>query len=191
MSEDELIEQFQNEMTATGARFIADTRCDRFRDPALATALKVWREHAETTGIPKRRDLTPRIMQSFLKKVALFERIDQPFGTHRFRARLTGQEFTLAYAEMSGKFLDEVVPAKALMRWTLLGNFVLSWGRPLRYLTVTEAFNRDNSVLEQLMAPLLDDAGNVTQILFVGNFERGRDWATVAAEEETFLPKAG
>jgi hypothetical protein len=187
MSNDAVIERFQQAMTALGARFIIDTRCDHFREPALAEALTVWQEHAGPTGIPKRRDLTPKVMQSFLKRVAVFERVDRPFGTYRYRARLTGQEFTLAYAEMSGKFLDEVLPKKFLVRWKLLGDVVLAWGKPIRYLTPTEAFSRDYSVLEQLMAPMLDDAGNATLLLFVGNFERGQDWAAVEAAEAAFL----
>ncbi len=186
MSDDAVIERFQAAMSALGARFIIDTRCAHFHEPALAAALKVWQDHAGPTGLPKRRDLTPKVMQPFLKRVALFERVDQPFGTYRYRARLTGQEFTRAYAEMSGKFLDEVLPKKFLVRWKLLGDVVLAWGRPIRYLTPTEAFNREFSVLEHLMAPMLDDAGQATQILLVGNFERGRDWAEVQAEEKKF-----
>lgn len=187
MSDDAVIERFQEAMTALGARFVIDTHCDHFHEPALAEALKVWQDHSGPTGIPKRRDLTPKVMQPFLKRVAVFERVDQPFGTYRYRARVTGEEFTRAYAEMSGKFLDEVLPKKFLVRWKLLGDVVLAWGRPIRYLTPTEAFNRGFSVLEQLMAPMLDDAGRATQILFVGNFERGRDWAEVQAEEAELL----
>jgi hypothetical protein len=183
MGDDALIERFKAEMTALGARFIIDTQCARFRDPLLSEALAVWRAHCDAGGTARRRDLTPHAMRAFLKRVAVFERVAQPFNTYRYLARLTGQEFTLAYADMSGKFIDEVLPTKFLVRWKKLGDVVLAWGGPVRYLTVTEAFSRDYSVLEHFIAPLLDDAGKATQLLFVCSFERGCDWDTVVAEE--------
>jgi hypothetical protein len=48
---------------------------------------------------------------------------------------------------------------------------------------VPEAFNRDHSVLEMLLAPLADDDGRMNSVLFVGSFERGRAWADVVADE--------
>jgi hypothetical protein len=190
MANDALIERFRAEMTALGARFIIDTKCDRFRDPDLTEALRIWREHCEAGGIPKRRDFTPQVMRPFLKKVAMFERVEQSFETYRYRARLTGQEFTLAYAEMSGKFIDEVLSAKYLVRWKKLGDVVLAWGGPVRYLTVTEAFSRNHSILEHFIAPLLDDAGKPTQLLFVCNFERRCEWDVIASEECRFFEDA-
>jgi hypothetical protein len=127
---------------------------------------------------------------SFVKKVSIFERVPRPFGTYRYRARLTGQEFMLAYAEMSGKFLDEVLSPKYLLRWKKLGDLAFAWGAPVRYLTVTEAFSRDYSVLEHFIAPLLDEAGEATQLLFVCNFERGRAWESVVADERIFSEEA-
>ncbi len=186
MSDEAVFEQMRKTAVELEANMLLDPHCVRFRDPALGEALKVWRT-AASDGLPKRRDMTPKVLRPFLNKVALMERLDQPHGTFRYRARLTGQEFTLAYAEMSGKFLDEVVPKKYLARWKLLIDGVLTAMQPLRCLVVPEAFNRDHSVLEMLLAPMLDDDGKPNQILFVGNFERGRDWAAVQAEEPTLL----
>lgn len=185
-----LVEQFCEKMTAWGARFIVDTQCTRFRHPALAEALEVWRRQADPQGVVARRAMTPKILQPFITKTALFERIDQPLGAYRWRARVTGQEFTLAYAEMSGKFLDEVLPPKYLLRWRSLGDLVLACGGPVRYLTVTEAFHRENSVLEHLFVPLADDAGKLSQLLLVCHFERGAEWKTVVAEEAGFGHRA-
>lgn len=186
MSDQANFEHIRKTAAQLGAHMLLDPHCVRFRDPALGEALEVWRAIAGD-GIPKRRDMTPKVMRPFLNKVALMERLDQPHGTFRYRARLTGQEFTLAYAEMSGKFFDEVVPKKYLARWKQLIDGVLSAMQPLRCLIVPEAFNRDHSVLEMLLAPLLDDDGKANQILFVGKFERGASWAAVAAEEQRFL----
>lgn len=188
MADSELIEQFCQNMTAWGARFILDTQCNRFRHPALAQALAVCREHAGPDGLTNRKALNPRVMQPFLKKVALFERVEHPPGPKRWRARVTGEEFTLAYAEMSGKYLDEVLQRKFLLRWKALADFVLAWGKPVRYLTVTEAFNRDNSVLEHLLVPLMGN--ELSHMLLVGHFQRGAKWDTVVAEEAAFGHKA-
>lgn len=190
MTDDAVIEHFRSEMASLGARFVIDTACRRFRDPDLAAALAMWRDHCPPDGLPTRRSLTPQVMRRFLKKVAIFERIAAPFGTFRYRARLTGQEFALAYADLSGKYLDEVVPAKYLVRWKKLGDVVLAWGGPVRYLTVTEAFGREYSALEHFIAPLLDNAGNPTQLLFVCNFERGCAWDAIIAEEGRFAANA-
>jgi len=183
MTDMALIDRFRAEMKALGARFIIDTKCDRFRDPDLVQARNVWRSRCGAGGIPKHHDLPPKVMRPFLKKVAIFERVAAPSGHHRYRARLTGQEFTLAYDEMSGRFLDEVLSQKYLARWTKIVDVVLAWGRPVRYLTVTEAFGRGHSVLEHFIAPLLDDAGAATHLLFVCNFERRCEWDTVVADE--------
>jgi PAS domain len=186
----DVMENLRRALISAGARAFFDPQCRSFRDPVLAEALTLWRANAGS-GIPPRRAMTPQTMRAFLTKVALFERIDQPFCAYRYRARLTGPEFTRAYADMTGKFLDDVVPKAYFGRWKLMLDAVLAHGAPFRCITVPEAFNRDHSVLEMLLAPLADDAGKPNQVLFVGNFERGKVWAEVEAEEAKRLGQTG
>lgn len=170
-------------LNRNGGRYIIDTGCGRFRHPALADALGVWRTHAGSSGIPRCRDLGPQVMRTFLKKIALFELVERFPGVFDYRARLTGPEFSAAYTEMTGRFFDEAVNGKYLLRFRLLADAALATRKPFRCLCVPEASKHANAILEFLLAPLLDDSDEVKQILFVGNFERGRDWASVEAEE--------
>ena len=182
MDDADAIERLRGLLADAGTRFIVDSRCDRFREPALAEALAVWREKANGNSAPRRSDMTPQAMRNFVKRVALFEAVPTECGT-RYRARITGQEFTFAYADMTGKFIDEVVPPKYLVRWMAAVEAVQAHMGPFRMIGVPEAFDRDHSVLEMLLAPLLDDDDKPNFVLFVGNFERGRAWVDVEADE--------
>lgn len=183
MTDEAVLASFSTQMIALGGKFVLDARCARFRAPVLGLALAWWREAAGPAGIPRREAMTPAVMRPFIKKIALFERVERHGGGHRYRARLTGQEFAAAYTEMSGKFVDEVVPEKYLPRWNLVADMALACQAPIRLLLLPEAFNRDHSVLECLIAPLLDETERPTQFFVVANFERGQSWAAVEAEE--------
>jgi hypothetical protein len=187
MGGSDAMERLKAAFADSGASLIIDGRCDRFRSPALAGALAVWRDKAGSAVAPRRSDMTPQVMRPFLKRVALFECLPGERGTVRYRARITSQEFAAAFAEMTGKFVDEVVDPKYLARWKAVLEVVQARLAPLRIIGVPQAFNRDNSVLEMVLVPLLDDDGKPNFVLFVGNFEHGRDWAEVEADEARYL----
>jgi Uncharacterized protein conserved in bacteria len=190
METDPALIDLDAQLTAEGARFLLDTKLDHFRNPRLADALLFWRENTSPGSIPPRRHFTPQAMRSFLRNVALFERMVQQDGTYRVRARLTGQEFTKVYTEMSGHFIDEIVPDKYLRRWTLLIDAVLGYRRPIRTLAVPEAFDRKHSVVELLLAPLAGDDGEPSLVLVVCSFEFGTSWQTIWNEEILARAKA-
>lgn len=187
MPDDSVIEDLRAALTNDGLQFLIDTRLQHFRHPQLAEALEFWRKRTGPDGIPVRRDFTPQTMRAFLDRVALFEGVKQPTGASRLRARLTGREFARSYAEMSGKYIDEIVPERYRARWNLIWNAVVGFRRPFRMVQVPEAFNRKHSIVEYLLAPLLDDAGELNQVLMVCNFEFGVPWETVQAEEAEYL----
>ena len=187
MPDNRIIEQMQADAKRLGWTGIVTANCNRFRDKDLADAYALWCAKAGPDGIPLRRDMTPRAMQSFLTKVALFEKIAGPDGRHRYLARLTGPKFATLMTEMSGKVIDDVVPAEFLPRWYLVGDGVLAYRAPVRAIGIPEAFGRDFLTAEYLFAPLLDDQGKVKLLLAVVNYESGRSWSAIAAEEAAFL----
>lgn len=183
-----VIDKLLVDLRDQGVKVLLDPEIVRFRNPTLAEALKLWHQKAAegAGGIPFRRDFTPQSMRPFLQKIALFEAVKQPPDSYRLRARLTGNEFARTFAEMSGKFIDECVPAKFLRRWTLIWEALADSRRPFRGLNIPEAFGRNHSVVEWLAAPLLDDCGDLTQALLVCNFEFGGSWEAVCISEEIY-----
>ena len=96
------------------------TLCDasaKFVHPDLCRLLGLWRRQAKAHGIPLHADMTPRQLKSFLGDIALYERIAPPGARRRWRVRQMGSSFGQIMGELSGKFLDETVPADLLPRW--------------------------------------------------------------------------
>ena len=187
MDENSAIKNLQLALTSEGARFILDPQMTRFRAPVLGEVLAFWRSKAGPDGVPFRRDFTPQSMRSFLSNVALFEVVRQVAGPNRIRARLTGPEFGRTFSDMSLKCVDEVVPEKFYKRWTLIFDTALSYRRPFRSVFVPEAFDREHSVAEFLLAPLLDEVGEQNQFVVAINLEFGASWDAVYAAEATYL----
>jgi hypothetical protein len=191
MPESVVIERLREELARLHWTGLIDADCGRFRDRQLADALRLWRDQRGPEGMPRRSAFTPQNLQPFLKKVALFERIDGPDGRHRYRARLTGQMFGRIWTEMSGHIFDDKVPFAYLPRWYTIGDGLLAHGHPIRLIGLPEAFGRDYLVAEILLAPMLDDDGLATQILAVVNAESDRSWSEIEAEEKSVIGQSG
>lgn len=181
------IKNLSEALTVEGALFLIDTQMTRFRSPLLAEALAFWTRKAKPDLLPSRREFTPPNMRTFLSKVALFEFVKQQDGAFRIRARLTGPEFSRVFSEMSRKYVDEVVPQNFYRRWVLMFDAAHAYGRPFRVVFVPAAFGREHSVVELLLAPLVDEAGEQNQFVVTLNFEFGASWSAVYAEEAKHL----
>jgi hypothetical protein len=79
------------------------------------------------------------------------------------------------------------VPQEFYRRWALLFHAAQDYGRPFRVVFVPEAFGREHSVAELLLAPLLDDDGELNQFVVTLHFEFGAVWETVYAEEVRYI----
>lgn len=174
-----------NEAAARGAwPILADESC-AFDHAMLAELLALWRSEAKD-GIPARHAMTARKLQPFMRNVALYERIGEGHQ-RRYRVRLMGSGIVQYYGELTGKYVDEVVPEKFLDRWYALGDIALKSQQPVRLLLRADTFDKSYMVAEYLCAPLVSDSG-LTKFILVGIvFDGKRPWSVVEAEARAKL----
>ncbi len=157
-----------------------------FSHPDLRRLLGLWRRQAKD-GIPLRRDMTPRVLKSFLPDIAICERVTGEGGERRYRVCLMGTWLAQILGEFTGKHLDEVMEPRLLPRWQVAIDATLADRVPLRFLgrTDTNAMSFLNG--EYFVAPLLADDGSASFILAAGRFTGGRPWEDVEAEARQAL----
>jgi hypothetical protein len=166
-----------------GWPMLADETCD-FTNPMLRELLSLWQGEAADGGIPLRPALTARKLQPFMRNIALYERIgDGP--QRRYRVRLMGSGIVEYYGELTGKFLDDVVPEKFLPRWYALCDVATGARKPVRVLLRADTFDKAYMVTEYLTAPLRDENRAVKFVLLGTHFDGRRPWTEV--EEEARL----
>jgi hypothetical protein len=134
-----------------------------FKHRALLDLLAIWRRHPPPGGVPRRKDLTPRMLRAHLGDIAIYERTNE--GRERYRMRVMGSRLSLVLGALNGKYLDEAVPAKFLKRWHAAPNAVLEAGAPLRFLSRAEIADKPFITGEYLMAPLIGDGGGMDMVL--------------------------
>ena len=164
--------------------------CDasaRFTHPDLRRLLGVWRKQARQDGIPFRGDLTPRLLKSFLGDIVLYERVAERGGRPRWRVRLTGASFAQIMGDLTGKFIDEVVPAEFQPRWTAALDITLQHRAPLRFLSRADTSAMHFLHGEYFSAPLKAADGSTSLVLGAGRFAGGRPWQDVEAEARLAL----
>ena len=173
--------QALNEAAAlNGWPILADATCD-FTNPTLRELLSLWQGEAAAGGIPQRQALTARRLQPFMRDISLQERIgDGP--KRRYRVRLMGSGIVQYYGELTGKFLDEVVPEKFLPRWYALSDVAIGAAKPVRVLLRADTFDKSYMVSEYFVAPLKADTGAVRFVLQGVHFDGRRPWTAVEEE---------
>lgn len=164
---------------------IGDPGC-HFRENKLYAVLDLWLDVA-VDGPPHRREMTARMLQPYLPFLTIIER-EPGLGAepYRYRVRLMGANTERFNTEMTGRYLDEVVPERYLSRWYGMVDAVIGAGRPVRLLTQNESFKKNYVVGESFAAPLLSDSGVANLVMAVSYYE-GRSWERVAATERQQL----
>src|ERR1700761_9596306 len=94
---------------------------------------ELWKSEAGPAGIPQRRIMSPRLLKSFLRDIAIYERIGDG-EARRYPVRLMGTSFAQILGDLTGKFVDEAVPAAVLPRWYGALDATLGEKAPLRFL---------------------------------------------------------
>lgn len=155
---------------ASAARWPTQSYCEvarNFDSPLLREALCVWREKAGSQPWPRREDMTPRAMKSFLSHVAIFDVI-RLHGRTRYLARLTGSWFDEKVLPMTGKFLDEAIPSPHREQFQSLFDLALSVGDPIRLFASGLKFQaKDYLDVEDFLGPLGNPEGPVSAVLVV------------------------
>jgi hypothetical protein len=148
-------------------------RCDpdcAFSQPALKNALALWRQYAGN-GMPRRSDMTPRVLKPYLAMLALHERVAGPDGTRRYRIRLMGNTLTMVAGAKSGQHYDEFLPPDAVPIWNAMTDAVLAHGGPLRMVIRADEVDKPHLMGELFAAPLLADDGTASVVLTIGRFD--------------------
>lgn len=86
-----------------------------FTHPDLRRFLGLWRRTA-AQGLPAWGDLLPRELKPYLQDIALYDRVGSG-AARRWRVFALGGHFAQIMGNLSGKFLDETVPAERLPHW--------------------------------------------------------------------------
>ena len=149
-----------------------------FNDDILKQALGVWCAGACSGAIPPRSALTARAMKPFLGNVVIVERQ----GDGHYRVRLMGTKITQVIGEMQGMLLEEVLPPDAVARWRTAFDMVLAELRPMRFVSHVIVSDLSHLQAENLLAPLLDEAGRPAMVLCVTTFKSGAPAATLTHE---------
>ncbi|MDE1939857.1 MAG: hypothetical protein KGI68_12620 [Alphaproteobacteria bacterium] len=162
--------------------------CDvtaNFTHPDLRRFMGLWRR-ATAQGLPAWDDLPPRLLKPYLLDTALYERVGKD-GGRRWRVLKMGSHFAQIMGDLSGKFIDEVVPAERLPRWYGSLDATLNSARPLRFLARADLGGMPFLTGEYLTAPLIGDDGSASLVLSVARFTGGRVWDDVIVEARLAL----
>lgn len=186
------IDQFNGLAIRQGWPVLIDRLC-RFTDIRLSTARALWQRMA-STGLPRRQDMTARLLQPYIPQLAIYER-QQATGTAlRYRVRLMGTNTVQFTTEMTGHYIDDIIGPDHLPRWLIVGQTILRYGGPVRLLYRGDSFQKKHVVGEVLAAPLLTTDGRPDLIMAVTTFEGADSWEAVAtrtrhqfAEDEAAL----
>jgi hypothetical protein len=174
-----------NEAAAKGGwPMLADETC-AFEHAMLGELLALWQSEAKD-AIPARNTMTARKLQPFMRNIALYERIGEG-PQRRYRVRLMGSGIVQYYGELTGKYVDDVVPEKFLDRWYAMADISLLSQKPVRILLRADTFDKSFMVAEYLCAPLVSDSGLTKFILLGMVFDGKRPWSTVEAEARAKL----
>ena len=159
-----------------------DASC-QFSHPELSELLLLWRGMVDRGDVPRRQTMTARLLQPYLRIIALYERVAELDGSRRYRVRLMGGAVVQMLGELTGRFLDEVLPEKFLPRWYPMLDIPLATAAPLRILARVDTVEKSYIIGENFCAPLRAEDGEIKIVLIATCYDGNRSWTDVAAEE--------
>lgn len=157
-----------------------------FSHPDLTRLLALWRSEAGENAIPLRRTMSPRLLKSFLRDVAIYERVGEGEG-RRYRVRLMGTAFAQILGDLTGKFIDEAVGAEFVPRWHGSLDATLGAGTALRFLGREDTRGMTFLTGEFFSAPLIADDGRMSLVLAAARYSGKRPWEDIEAEARRLL----
>jgi hypothetical protein len=122
--------------------------------------------------MPERGDLTARVMKSHLPHMTIYERI----AGARWRVRLMGTRFAGAFGDLTGKIIEDDIPAGRVARFEATLDLALRSDGPLRFLAQADLVGKAFLVAEYLVAPLANEAGEPAMVLSRAHFATATDW---------------
>ena len=164
-----------------GWAVLCDATCS-FKSESLSGLHALWRSKAGRDGIPKRSEMTARLLKPYLKILTLHERVTYPDGSRHYRVRLMGEASAQVAGDTLGKFYDEFLPDKSVLLWNAMGDATLGHSAPLRILIRADEVDKSYLVGETFNAPLLAGAGSASLVLAAGQFDGSLRWEDVVTQ---------
>jgi hypothetical protein len=167
-------------------------RCDAtlaFEEPQLAFFVQTWQSQLRGRVMPARSDVTVRVLKQHLHRIILLERVEDEQKGRRYRVRLMASGLAHIWGDMTGKYLDEVIPPHLLPRWHGFSDLVLHVRQPLRFTAKVEFQGKDFLVAELAIVPLSDDAGRPTMVMAAVHTSGDRSWEAAMARFDGIHPK--
>jgi hypothetical protein len=160
-------------------------------DQRLRSLAEYWFERRKSGGIPSRSAIDPLDFPALLPNIILVERIGQQPG-ERYRFRLVGTD-VVAHAgrELTGSYVDEVLPSPYYDYVRLLNRTTLEQALPVYSSSLYhDEGNFVNGITYRLLMPLAGGQDGATAMLLICQFWQRRvdagawngDWRNVAPE---------
>jgi len=160
----------QQDATNSGVaveRPVRQQSCDpnfAFVTPQLKSILQVWEAKRGVRVAPCRTDFSMRDLKFALANVAVLALVREGTRT-RFRVQMMGSQIDTYIGAMTGKFVDEAVPAAFADKWTGLWAGAIETGRVQRSVGRVEFGGKSYYVAESLFAPLAADGEHPDAVL--------------------------
>lgn len=164
----------------TGAPWFGGFSLD-FATPQLARTIEVWRAKRVARTMPARGDFSIADLKFTLGNLGFLD-IVRDDGRMRFRVRLQGSVLDELVAPMTGRFIDEIIPAHFVQKWTGQWMPAIEQRAPMRAVGRVEFAGRRWYVAESLYAPLADD-GETPNILMVVAYYHAIDKGDATSRE--------
>ncbi len=158
-------------------------------NPTLAALWTYWRERRGGRRMPRRRDIDPVHIPKLLPYLQLVERIEPE---RRFRYRLTGSAIVEAYGrELTGKFIDEVIPPER--RRVAEGHYSLVFDtcRPIYVQNKYTSTKSVDIVATRIILPLSENDAAVSMLIMAQTFDYGSVLRGSLDGDSTIAPYLG
>jgi hypothetical protein len=156
-------------------------------NPVLSAFWMYWQSKRSSRSVPCRSDIDPIEIPQLLRHIQLVDKIGP-----RLRYRLCGTAIVEAYGcELTGKFLDEVIPAHRCVIAEQHYALVYDSRRPLfvkhKYITTKSV----DIVSSRVILPLSEKDGEVRVLAIAQTFDYGAQAAVRLGIDATLEPYHG
>ena len=144
-----------------------------FERAMTRSAYAYWNAARGKNSMPRRSDLTPRGMKSFIRNVVMAEP-RQVGAEWDYFVRLAGTEVEKVIGPVSGKLIGSVAPEELAPRWRFILDQARVPQKPVRCVSRVLAQNKTWLMGEIFAGPLSDDGQSVSMVFGCLEF-----WAAV------------
>jgi hypothetical protein len=150
--------------------------CDRhlqFEAPELSATLALWRSRALDGRLPTRAEFSMRDLKHVARDLTILDVVRDEHRT-RYRCRNIGSHAVSYLGEMTGRFLDEALPALAYERTAACYATIIEARCPLRVVTRFSMDKINFMTAEFIGLPLASGGVTIDMVMSVTHFRNHR-----------------